>query len=230
MDDCLFSPSGLSSRPSGVAARPRAQEEASTRKEGPPCNAAAALCSAEARLRHRKDPAGVRRDRPWSRATLPLEAARNRPRSLVANACRKGEQSGTYVPASDAYQPAQMPNSCAQTTRTARGVSRECDDPAGPVHRPSPQMPSIAAQQRKGTPLEEQAPRPGEPQSAAYAGSPRCPVHRDARRLHSGAHPVADAHGRAADGACVRAVRACCGHASETAATAGSEAPVRRAQ
>ena len=241
MQCCLLSPSEPPTCASCVTARPGTWKEAPTRQEGQSCKPAAALCRAEARLRYQK-PAGVRPDPLWSRAISPLDASRGHPQSLAANARHEGEPGRTHLPA-------RMTLTCRRRRPILRSGesmlratrAKQCDGPAGPLRHPSPQRPPIAAQQQKGTPLgssqrsKDQAapPRPGEPQGAASPGSPRCPVPRDARRLHGGAHPVADAHRETADGARVGTVRARCRPAGaarpETAASGRPEARVRRA-
>lgn len=57
-------------------------------------------------------------------------------------------------------------------------------------------------------PRSQGPPRRGEPRGAALRGSPRCPMPRHAHRLRGNDHPLTVGSG-AADGARVRAVRAC---------------------
>jgi hypothetical protein len=215
MDTCLFTPPDSVRRTFRAVARPSALKEALTTKEGQSCRIAVVLCSAEARPRNQK-PIAARRDLLSSRATRPFDASRGQPRSLAGDT-RRIETGRTYLPAScDAHPPTQAPNPALEPVNAVSGASRPCEGLVGPFAPSAAAVASIAAQQQKGTPLastrrskdQERPPRSGAPQSAAALGSPGRPVSRHARRLHGGAHPVADLPAGAADGAGVRAVRA----------------------
>lgn len=230
MQDWPSLPSEPPVRASGAAARPVAREAIPTRKEGQSCSpAAVVLCRAEARLRCQKKPIGVRCAPLWSRTSSPLNALRSYPQSVAANARHEGEPGRTHLlAASDAHLPTQAPNPAQANPHRARReptTRRPCW--AAP--------PSVAAPSRRGTPFgyeEQVSTRPGGPPSTAAPGSPGRSVPRHSRHLRGGVHPVADAHGGAADRPRVRPVRARCRLASarpETAAAARPEARIRRA-
>jgi hypothetical protein len=221
MDHCSFQPLDSRRRASRAAAMPGVLEEAPTRKEGQPCNLAAVLCSAEARLRS-QNPTAVRRDPLSSRATRPLEVSRSQPRSLTEDA-RQVEQGRKHLSALDAPSPTQALNPALRRVHAARDASQPCHGPAGPS-APSIAAVSAIADQQKGTHRaspqrskdQEQTPRQEAPHGAALFASPRGPVPRDARCLHGGAHPVAGRHAGDSDGACVRDARSqpSCGRCS----------------
>ncbi len=220
MDHCPFQPLESPKRASRAAAMSDALGEAPTRKEGQPCSHAAIVCSTEVRLRSNNQPAvGATHFR-----RAPLDASRCQPRSLTGDA-RQIEPGRTHRPAlCDAHPPTQAPNPALRLVHAARGASRPCAGPRWAVRAIRRRSAANRCSAAEGTPLaspqrskeQERPQRQGAPPSAALLGSQRCPVPRHARRLHGGAHPVADAHGGAGDSARVRAVRARSHSASAT--------------